>query len=168
MTKIIIFNRLNCNHKIINTKQQIIVNMFYKKCGFKNSKNFTILYEWFINNDTYQLWGKNIGHFHLVNKFDLNKIINLKIDKNKTIYGTFLIVRMNNSNYIDIDENILFKNNNENINNVCNSNDDVKVNSYSNSNNDLILDSNNLSGDENIYSSSELHEEEYSEFSDIN
>ena len=158
MTKIIIFNRLN-KYNIINTKN-IDKNNFYKKCNFKKNNNFNILYEWYINSDKYQLWGKQIGQPYLLNNFNLNNLNNFKINSNIKIYGSFLISRLDNEKYIDIDESILFKlNYQENINETNNAepNNDKENISNTNSNNDIIY-----------YTSSELQEEEYYDISGSN
>lgn len=175
MTKIVIVNKLK-KHNIINTKKNINVDELYKKCNFKKNNNFALLYEWEINKELYQLWGKNKGTKNLINKFDLTLIKELKVNKTIIIYGTFVIVKLNSkikNEYVDIDICKVFDFDNsienrsisslENNNNTTSNDESNEINTYesyhSNDNNDLC--------DNNI-SSSELKEEEYYYLSDNN
>jgi hypothetical protein len=179
MTKIVIVNKLK-KHNIINTKKNINIDELYKKCNFKKNNNFALLYEWKINKELYQLWGKNKGTKNLINNFDLTLIKELKINKNIIIYGTFVIVKLNSkikNEYVDIDicKVIDFDNS------IDNSIDNISISSVENNNNTTSIDdSNEINTNEsdhsndnndlcdNDISSSELKEEEYHYLSDNN
>ena len=93
--------------KLGQKKKTIIKNFdletLYKKCNFRNNKNFKKRWTWKIKDDVYiSLFSKDKGRSNNINKFDLPPPID------KTIYyGSMIIIKHNNK---------LAKNNNvENI-----------------------------------------------------
>ncbi len=136
---ILINNDVNDNVVEIKVKN-LTEETIYKKCNFKNTKDFNKIKEWNIDNNNIELWGKINGNKNLKNNWDFfNK-------ENLNIYGkSIFIMKDEDNSYISLSKDYLFSkilflkenNNNENDNNKTNT-----INIINNDKNEIIEDDN--------------------------
>ena len=95
ITCILIHNKDINEIKVKNLTEETI----YKKCNFKNNKDFLKIKSWKNNNYLIELWGKNIGLSNSFNNFELLKKYSLNV------YGKCIFIMKNNENkYISLDK----------------------------------------------------------------
>jgi hypothetical protein len=78
-------------------EKNITMDKLYSVCGYRSNKNFEKLYEWLVDDQVYELYGKRIGKFE--NTYEFPEVT-------ETFYGTLCIVKQDGS--ISIDEWKLF------------------------------------------------------------
>jgi len=161
---ILINNDINDNVLEIKVKN-LTEETIYKKCNFKNSKDFNKIKEWVIEDNNIELWGKINGNKNLKNNWNFFNKENLNIYgksifimKNSDdvyislskdyLYSKIILLKENNITCEDNDndnvnnnyDNVNNENNNNNVNNTVNNNN---INNNDNNNNDDNNDDNN-------------------------
>ena len=151
----------NDDYSIHNDKNIDLSNL-YKKCGFKKEENFGKLFFWNYDKYILEFWGRNKGETKNINPYNL-KHYNFK----DNIYGKFLCIIKEDSNYISFDKDFFEKINNEIMEKYnCKEtliNDDKEKNNDSDSDSDdenSEDDSEEDSNSEPVYDS-ELQYEDY-------
>lgn len=137
MINCILFN--NGNFEEIKTKN-IEESNIYKKCNFKNNKDFEKLFTWKDDDNIIELWGKTKGNI-------IKNIHILFSSNNISIYSKSIFVKKNcNNKFISL--NICDFNNFFNINKQINNynSEDEEFNNTNNANN-----ANNTNNAENEY-----------------
>ena len=101
---ILINNDINDNVVEIKVKN-LTEETIYKKCNFKNAKDFNKIKEWNIDNNNIELWGKINGNKNLKNNWDFFNRENLNI------YGkSIFIMKHANNAYISLSKDYLYNN----------------------------------------------------------
>ena len=157
---ILINNDINDNVLEIKVKN-LTEETIYKKCNFKNSKDFNKIKEWVIEDNNIELWGKINGNKNLKNNWNFfNK-------ENLNIYGKSIFIMKNSDNvYISLSKDylyskiILLKENNI----TCEDND----NDYDNVNNDNNNENNNNNDNDNVNNNVNNNNNENNNNNDIN
>tara|TARA_Y100000389_G_C17277775_1_gene421329 strand:+ start:302 stop:772 length:471 start_codon:yes stop_codon:yes gene_type:complete len=155
---------LNCiliiNNEINEIKvKNLIDDTIYRKCNYKNNKDFYKIKTWDVENNTIELWGKSKGLSNTLSEFELFKTNSINV------YGKSIFVMKNNNNFVSLNRDKfldIFKLINTKIVSVL-TEDNIK-NNDNNDNNDNIEDD-----DKSEYSiNSELSYEIYEYSSDEN
>ena len=68
------------------------MDKLYSVCGYRSNKNFEKLYEWLVDDEVYELYGKRIGKFE--NTYQLPEVT-------EKYYGTLCIVKQDGHFSID-------------------------------------------------------------------
>lgn len=159
---ILINNDENDNVMEIKVKN-LTEETIYKKCNFKNTKDFNKIKEWNVDNNNIELWGKINGNKNLKNNWDFfNK-------ENLNIYGkSIFIMKDVDNSYISLSKEYLFskilflKENNKSENDNNKTNIINTINTTNNIDNDIIIEDDNESIISNYSYNSELSYELYS------
>lgn len=143
MIKILIIN--NDIIKESNIKSLDDDNM-YKKLGYKNNNNFSLIKSYKNKDNHINIYGKNSGAQNLLNT---NSVL---INNNLTVYGKALVVKIIDNQYTSITEdefNIFF----DNKNNYCdstNKQDSTNILDSTNKQESHESDNNNYSSDDEL------------------
>ena len=162
------------NNEINEIKvKNLIDDTIYRKCNYKNNKDFNKIKSWNVENNTIELWGKSKGLSNTLSDFELFKTNSINV------YGKSIFVMKNdNNNYVSLNKDKfldIFKLINTKIvsvlteNNIKNNDNDNNDND-NNDNNDNYNDNDNIEDDDKSeYSiNSELSYEIYEYSSDEN
>jgi len=115
-----------------NISNNIDIDTLYKKCGFKNSDNFSKINSFIYNNNEIELWGKNKGTKNNLNNHTL--LCKMK----QQLYGKAILLLKHNNIYISfsIEEFNTFSNNF-----ISNTVDDISSTEIDTSDSELSMDS---------------------------
>ena len=159
---------LNCiliiNNEITEIKvKNLTDDTIYRKCNYKNNKDFNKIKTWNIENNIVELWGKSKGTSNTLSNFELFK------QNSINVYGKSIFIMKNDNNFISLNKDKfldIFNLINTEIESVLNEND----NNDNNDNNDDIDNNDNVEEDDKSECSinSELSYEIYEYSSDEN
>jgi len=74
-------------------EKSVTMDKLYTACGYRSNKNFEKLYEWLVDDQVYELYGKRTGKFE--NIYELPEVT-------ETFYGALAIVKQDG--HISMDE----------------------------------------------------------------
>jgi hypothetical protein len=74
-------------------EKNVTMDKLYTACGYRSNKNFEKLYEWLVDDQVYELYGKRTGKFE--NIYELPEVT-------ETFYGALCVVKQDG--HISLDE----------------------------------------------------------------
>lgn len=74
-------------------EKTVTMDKLYTACGYRSNKNFEKLYEWLVDDQVYELYGKRTGKFE--NTYELPEVT-------ETFYGALCVVKQDG--HISMDE----------------------------------------------------------------
>ena len=74
-------------------EKSVMMDKLYTACGYRSNKNFEKLYEWLVDDQVYELYGKRTGKFE--NTYELPEVT-------ETFYGALCVVKQDG--HISVDE----------------------------------------------------------------